>query len=252
MHHCRHYITSFLTRKKLQKCNRIKNLTTIHFNHIPVVVLLVLIFLIKVNSPLPAIQMINTNESNSKIQLRNFNKKIFVNEISEYHQRVDSEFVNELNLSICDFHTEMFEQFLQDNAHHTSCCPLWCSICTISKQFFCGLRKKIKVFSISSTKSYRGFRESPLHGVKYLLLPYHYRLDSIINEGDISVICFVHSYQIPYNTKQETSTVFINRLPTNHKRNWVRHKRYASDRGTKTNDIVSRGSNGMPNNAIRL
>ena len=254
MHHCRHYITSFLTRKKFQKCNRIKNLTTIHFNHIPfvVVALLVLIFLIKGNSPLPAIQMINTNERNFKVQLRNFNQKIFFNEISDYHQRTDSEFVNELNLTICELHTEMFEQCLQDNAHHHSCCRLWCSICTISKQFFCGSGKKIKVISISSTKSYRGSRESPLHGVKYLFLPYHYTLDIIINKSDISVICFVHSYQTRFNTKQENSTVYKNRLPRNHKRNRVRYKRYASDRGNKIHDIVSRGSNGIPNNAIRL
>ena len=254
MHHCRHYITSFLTRKKFQKCNRIKNLTTIHFNHIPfvVVALLVLIFLIKGNSPLPAIQMINTNERNFKVQLRNFNQKIFFNEISDYHQRTDSEFVNKLNLTICELHTEMFEQCLQDNAHHHSCCRSWCSICTISKQFFCSLEKKIKVFSISSTKSYLGSEDSPLRVVKYFLLPYHYRFDTSLNKGNLSVICSVRSYQIRYNTKQEKSTLYINRLPINRKRNRVRYKRYASDRGTKIRDVVSKENNGIPNNTIKL
>ena len=249
MHHCRHYITSFLTRKKLQKCNLIKNQTTIHLNHIPVVALLVFIFLIKGNSPLPAIQMINTSENNSKIQLRNFNQKIFINEISYYHQRNDIEFVNELNVTICDFYTEMFEQFLQDNAHNHSCCQLWCSIRTISKQFFCGCGKKIKV--LSSTKSYRGSEDSSFRGVNFLL-SYHYRLDIILNKENISVICSVRCYQIRYSIKQEKSTLYINRLPTNHKRNRVRYKRYVSDRGTKFRDVVSKGSNGIPNNAIKL
>ena len=90
MHHCRHYITSFFTIKKLQKCDCIKNKTTIHFNHIPVVALLLLIFLIKGNSPLPAIQMINTNESNSTLQMRNFNQKIFINEGSGSHAALSS------------------------------------------------------------------------------------------------------------------------------------------------------------------
>ena len=252
MHHCRHYITSFLTRKKFQKCNRIKNLTTVYFNHILVAASLVLIFLIKGSSPWPTIQMINTNEIDSKLQLRNFNQTISINEIIDYHQRTDSEFLIELNFTICDFHTEMFKQFSQDNAYHRSCCRLWCSIGKISKRIFCVLDKRNKVFSIPSSTHYRSSKGIRLHGAKFFFWPYHYSLDIRINEDDISVMCFVHSGQIRYITNLEDSTLYINRSSTNHKRNRTRYKRYASERGNKVHDIVSRGSNGIRNNAIKL
>ena len=252
MHHCRYYITSFLTRKKLQKCYLIKNQTTINFDHILVVALLVLIFLIKGHGQSPTVQRINTNESNYKLQLKIVNQILFINEISDYHQRTAREFVKKLNLTFCDFHTEMFEQFSQGNADYHSCCHLLSSIYKKSKRSFCVLEKKIRVFSISSSKSYRIIKNIPLYGVKSFFSPYYYSLDIRITEGDISVICFVNSYEIRYNTRQEKSTVYLNRLSINHERNKTRYKRYTSERGTKIHDIVSRGSNGISNNAIKL